>query len=339
MSPTRRKLLTTAGVIIPSVSGCIQTSPPDDSDGGDKNNDDPLLSGGEKNPWNTDLISIEVVNETKSPRNFVNMVKEAINHWNSNMSELGLEGKLTTENTGNTNINIVITDDIESCGTEKDTDTIGCAPHYSSAGDAEGETTEVEIEAGYNRNTTVNIIQHEIGHTLGLKHSDKNEWPIMSPKETVAEVNQSTVYEKDNPWEKKEIKIYYQGSNGALNDAGFILQFDEAINFYKSETNYLPDDVTVSNTQQKGEAEIVVNVTSNISGQSTANWKGHDPDKDGKLESYTEGEIKINKNIDSNTSGWHLGYWLGMAFAPRSPSELPEPFQDPNTTNKSNWNS
>lgn len=344
MNKNRREVLLVGGATaIAGISGCIRTSAPDESgddgsSGGGDGSGGGLFGGNAANPWGTSPITVGITNKTKSPRNFNQMAQSALEYWNENISAVGFEGEFEVVSDDQTNIEIKIVESVDSCGTESNSEAVGCAPYYTSEGDANGETTTVKIESGYQDEATEKIIQHEIGHTLGLKHEDASEWPVMEAKTTVPQVTQPSVYEKDNPWDKQTISVYYdlqniQGSNEDL----VISELDRAIDYYNTEASLLPNEATLERTKTPDEAQIAITFDSGIDGVSVADWSGYDSDRDGTLESYTEATIAISPNADPNTYGWHAAFWMGQTFGIRSPDELPDPFNSPESADRVNW--
>jgi hypothetical protein len=343
MDKNRRDILLISGVTtVAGLSGCLRTSTPtengDNGDGGDGANGGGLFGGNVANPWGTSPITVKTTNETKSPRNFNRMVSSAIRYWNKNISEVGFEGEFKITSDDQAHMEVKIVESIDSCGTESNSEAVGCAPYYSSKGDAEGERTTVKIESGYQDDATEKIIRHEIGHTLGLKHEDASKWPVMKAKTTVPKVTQPTVYEKDNPWETQTISVYYDLQNiQASKKDKAVSEFNRAIEYYNTESSLLPNDVTVKREQNPNKSQIIITFDSKIDGVSVADWSGYDSDGDKTLESYTEATIAINPNADPNTYGWHVGFWMGQTFGIRSPDGLPDPFNSPESADRVDW--
>ena len=333
MNINRRHFITTAVVGVGSTTGCMSRLT-----GGD-NNKQPLTTDGTNNPWSRDVIIVKVTNTTDSPRNFNEMARQAINHWNKNMSELDFSGQFKLQTSDKqSNIEIKIVESVDSCGQENNPDAVGCAPHYSESGSATDTTTTVKIESGYKRDATKKIIKHEIGHTLGLKHNDADEWEVMEAEATTPEVTQPPATEKENPWEKDTIKVYYSDNGtGELDSQITVDQLDSAISYYNTEADILPDDVELKTTTNKKEAEIIIGFSNSIDGASVGDWSGYDPDKDGNLESYTNAKVIINTKTNREKYGWHAGFWIGQTFGVSSPDGLPDPFDDPQNEDRIDW--
>jgi hypothetical protein len=139
-------------------------------------------------PFGGNPVKIYVINESRYPMNTTGSVQAAISYWNEHSSEYGRYNATYELTSSQSDADIVIefVQDVE-CGWLPDTRTenLGCAPlinPYERFEDYEHATISILAEtSGRER---VQVIKHEIGHTLGLTHG-MEPMPLMS--ETVEE--------------------------------------------------------------------------------------------------------------------------------------------------------
>ena len=296
------------------------------------------------NPWGEDEINILVVDRAGTDREYTPLVEESAAYWNRNFSatefddgQFVVHDSLPSDYTPEIRVEVV--DDIEQCGTHQD-GAVGCANVYSEVWSAEAPTI-VRVEAGYSDNSTVDIVTHELGHTLGLRHGDAAEWPVMTPEVQYATVKKPNATERANPWQTDELLVYYQPveKGQSLNET-LVEQYDIALDYYSEDAagGFVPEPVSLVRTETKQDAHITLGLADSVpSGDSTATWRGLDPDEDGELEYHTSATILIDQDVPTSEVSWHAGYSIGTTFGVANRSELPEPFRDPVAANQSTW--
>lgn len=284
-----------------------------------------------KNPWGEENITVVVENNVKDGRNYRKLSSQAIEYWNSNMSKLGYNGRfvLSNGNTENREVTIKVVENIDVCGIEQD-NFIGCAEFGEKQSD--GESTTVRIESGYKKDDTIETIIHELGHTLRLTHSDSDEWKIMSAKSKKLSTSLKNATNRDNPWTDNTVTVY-TNLDSLDRDRRLTArkEISKAIQYYRSGGDgFTPSSVSIEVAQSRNNADIIIDISENISGGSTGVQSGLDKDGDGAIEVYTNSSVKINSDTPVDHYSWHAGYWIGKSFGIKSDDELPDAFNGDN---------
>lgn len=296
--------------------------------------DKDIIDRSTPNPWGEEIIRVVVLNNADPDRNYTKFASSAISYWNSNISKLGYKGefKIVSNDSDDVDVRINIVNNIDECGVEDGDEFVGCAD-YIKKGEFVTTPTNVRIEAGYSDKATRDTTIHELGHTLGLKHSDSEEWDIMEAKGVKTTEPKPNATERDNAWGKEMIYVDYELSN--LEQEKREVAEDEIKSAARYYTNgadgSIPKDVVVEIVDSKEKSDIQVTVVDDLKTGSTAKWRGVDPDGDGSMERYTSADIKIDSNTQVRHYGWHVGYWIGQTFGAKSKSDLPDPFNGDDT--------
>jgi hypothetical protein len=292
------------------------------------------------NPWGESQITVAVVDETNTNREFTPLIEQGVGYWNDNLSRLDYEGQFTVTNTSDPDVRVRIVEEIDTCGVHDHTDAVGCAEVNNGVWSAD-RPTEVRIQRGYADESTKNIVAHEIGHTLGLRHEDAGEWAVMVPERDRATTPQPNATVQANPWASNTISVFYASRTNVSQSEQNKTEaaFDTALEYYSEGADgFVPDDVEIRRTTDREEADIEIAISESVAGgNATATWRGIDEDKDDELETHTHATVLIESSVPPDQRGWYAGYMIGTTFGINDRSDLPPPFRDPDTANKSAW--
>lgn len=323
------RTLFVAGLLV--LSGCA-TAPGVDDSAADSAPDRAMSpeDGDRTNPWGESTLTVAINNTANESRNFGPHVEHALDYW-SNQSEehLGFSVEYEFEpNATDPDLVIQFVEQIDECANV--TRPAGCAPFLTEPGHVSRPVT-MDVVGSYSNESTRLILKHELGHTLGLNHSDEPQ-DVMAPTTQLDRLPQPNATERDLPWTDSNFTVYLDAESA--DDSNAVReQVRHAFDYYADGANgTVPANVTYEFVENRTDADVVVNVTDDLPCRDTRTGScgrvhGNDPDGDGALERYDELRISLSE-LDPDAVGWHVGYWFGYGFGFEDRSEWPEPFRN-----------
>ncbi|SDZ95892.1 hypothetical protein SAMN04488065_1430 [Haloplanus vescus] len=278
------------------------------------------------NPWGTDPVVVAIRNEGNPDRDFAPLVREAATFWEGNDERyLGFPVEYEVRpDASNPDLVVKFVDRVPDCGDVSDA--VGCAPLVTDPRQIDRSET-VRVKTGLADDSTTLVVEHELGHTLGLSHDDPPH-EVMQAESVLYTEPQPNATERAFPWDDADFTVHVDAAN-ASDPAGARRQVDHALGYYEDDPPGMPDNLTFQRTD--GDAEIRIRFgatqTCRAASGSCVNTYGTDPDGDGAIETYTRVEITLVE-LDTDAVGWHVGYWLAHAFGAEADGEKPPPFRE-----------
>lgn len=282
-------------------------------------------------------VVVGVVNSANQTRNVQPLVERTLSYWEQNAKEYvgyGVEFELDPD-ASDPDVIVSFQRRVECHG---QTGWLGCAPDVETV-DTRSETMVVAVKGGYQNDSMVQTLKHEVGHVLGLDHGEE-PMPLMSPQQESLKLQQPDATSRTFPWNDRNLSVYVDYSTISSDRRIEVAdQVSRALEYYERKDNTSRwDNVSFTPTRQPDGADVRIDFVKESpllrEAGSIGRPKGPDLDGDGRVEYYTESRIVVS-NVNTDAIGWHVGYWVGVSLGADNPSELPPPFR--NGTRTSEW--
>ena len=282
------------------------------------------------NPWDESTLTVAVNDTANESRYVTPLVREALGFWSNNSAEyagFGVEFEYAPD-AEDPDVVVEFVDRIDHCANV--TEPAGCAPYVTDAGQISRPIT-VEVAANYSNASTLLILKHELGHTLGLNHSAEPR-DVMAPTSQLTTLPMPNATDRTLPWRDPNFTVYVDAAN-ASDPAAVREQVGHALDYYADGANgTVPANVSYNVTDNRTKADVVVEYADDLpcreaESGSCGRVQGIDPDGDGALERYQRLHVTVS-DVESDAVGWHVGYWLGYGYGFENESEWPAPFRD-----------
>ncbi|GGN90828.1 MULTISPECIES: matrixin [Haloarcula] len=246
------------------------------------------------------------------------LAADGLAYWEANAPEYAgftvdfrvLEsGETPTE--GPPDVEITFVETVTDCG-ESDY-SAGCAPRLTASTRVD-RPAEVSIRRGFADESTRLIVEHEVGHLLGLRHGDPPR-DVMRHQRTLATLPRPNASERPVPWNDTTLTVAVRNESlSAEERAAYREEVAYALAYVtEGADGAVPSNVSVELVAAPEDADVVVGPVASSECRSDAGScllvEGADPDRDGAIETYTRAEILL-VDLDTEATSWHVARQL-----------------------------
>lgn len=297
--------------------------------------------GDPDNPYRKATLVVGLDNRGNASREFAPLVREALAYWEANAERYAgypIDYELRPA-AAEPDVLVTVVEAVD-CGDEDHV--AGCADVIEKPGQFDPPVS-VRVADGFTDESTVAVLTHEFGHTLGLDHGDAPQ-SVMAAEGELTTLPRPDATARAMPWADPELAVYVDVSALPPDERDAARrQIDAALGYYADgAAGTVPDNVTFVRTDNRSAAEVTVVAAESLAcqpdGGSCGSLSGSDPDRDGALETHARLEISF-ADLDTDAVAWHVGRWLGRGFGFDEAADYPPPLWE-NTTyteRRSEW--
>lgn len=292
------------------------------------------------NPWGADRVEVVVEDNAGMERDIRPEVMQALSYWEDQTgvgSPYNPEFRLVDQS-DDPEIRVQVVQTVDGCGVHENNILLGCAP-VLSRNETTNETVTVRVRAGHTPETTVAILKHELGHTLGYQHGEGPDEVMTKNLTARAPENIVDANDRTYPWPSGTLRVAVNAEEPLSATQSERLR--SAFEYYERGargTVTAPPSFELTDDPENANVvvslrESVENCNTNGPNGSCAYWDGPDLDDDPELEYYTKAYIVVGDDARKRP-GWHVGYWLGDSLWSNG---VPKPFQADDQPPATTW--
>lgn len=321
------EIRTVALTVLVVLAGCASAIP--DLGPTSTATDTPGWDGDPDNPWRQSELVVAIEND--HDRDVRPLVRDALDYWERNAEQYAgytLSYRLEPDAT-EPDLVVAFVEELTDCGREDHV--AGCAPVLTESRQIT-RPVRVRVRHGFSNNSTVAVLKHELGHTLGLTHEDEPA-TVMQAQSSLTTLPQPNATDRALPWRSPDLSVYVDLSAVPADERDETRQqISAALDYFgRGADGTVPENVSFTRTTDRAAADITVTFEGSSPCEtdrgSCGSLIGEDRDGDGALDIYTRLEITIT-DVDTEAVAWHLGRWLGRGFGFDSEDEFPEPLRE-----------
>lgn len=284
-------------------------------------------SQGPSDPYGGKTLVVAI--EDGGSRDYAPLVRRALAFWEANASRYaGYDVSFRVDpDAADPDFVVSVVDRIESCGSEDD-HSVGCAPVITRP-EQFSPPVRIRVVEGLSDESTVRVLIHEFGHTLGLGHDDEPQ-SVMQARGRLATLPRIDARNRTYAWSNSTLTVHLDVDDADDRETVERQVRETLAYFDRGAEGTVPENVSFARTSNRSRADVVVQVGGENPCEGDAGscrrLTGLDPDDDDRLESYDRLEVYVF-GLDSEAIGWHVGRHLGHALGLDEEEEFPEPLR------------
>lgn len=304
------------------LSGCVGTAEPGAIGAGFE---DPA------NHWQEPVVTVSYEAPDGDDRDYGPLLDRALGYWTEHSDEYaGYDVGFRRADPGEAaDVRVRFVEEVGDCGAAAGEEAAGCAPVISDA-DQVQRPVDVEVRTGLSDESTIRVLEHELGHTLGLSHGDGPA--LMDAAIDLDTLPRRNASDRSHPWRSDDL-VVHMDLEGAVADERHAVerQVGAALHYYMDGADgTVPHGVTFYRSESPEDADVVVRYRSSDdcrdSPGSCGTVAGDDLDGDDAPEYYDRLEVVL-VDLEPDAVAWHVGRWLGKGFGQDTADAYPEPLR------------